>query len=272
MPLPFSGTALPLTAADYATAAAALGCRVEMVQAVATVETGGVRGYLSDGSNRPRILCEAKQFGDATKHVYDAGYPLISCRVNNYKLYLGGAAEYGRLQTMVALNRSAALASTSWGLFQVMGANWRDLGYSSLEDFVARMAVSEGEQLDAFVRFCRVNGMEGALAREDCTAIAERYNGLDQAAHNYAGRLQAVLERLGGATMPAGVVAIGDTGETVIRLQAALRSAGYLVLVDGAFGRVTELALRKYQSDRGLTADGVAGPETFQALAQHGAA
>lgn len=270
MPPPFSGTALPMTVKDLAQAATVLGCRVEMIQAVRTVETGGVGGFLSDGSNRPRILCEARHFGDDTKHVYDAGYPLISTRINNYKLYKGGAAEYDRLQTMVALNRTAGLSSTSWGLFQVMGGNWKELKYPSLEDFVARMAASEGEHLQAFVRFCVVNGLQGALRREDCTGFAERYNGADQAAHNYSGRLQSVLDRLGGAALPVGTVAIGDTGDLVSKVQAALHNAGYLALVDGAFGRITELAVRRFQSANGLTADGVAGPMTCRALGVSG--
>jgi peptidoglycan hydrolase-like protein with peptidoglycan-binding domain len=53
-----------------------------------------------------------------------------------------------------------------------------------------------------------------------------------------------------------------DKGEDVKKLQEALKKAGYPVKVDGDFGKETEDALKKYQSDNKLTVDGVAGPQT----------
>ncbi|EFL41934.1 peptidoglycan recognition protein family protein, partial [Streptomyces griseoflavus] len=59
----------------------------------------------------------------------------------------------------------------------------------------------------------------------------------------------------------------GSTGEAVKRLQRALTAAlGRTVAVDGTFGSATESAVVSYQSSRGLTADGIAGPATWSAL------
>lgn len=54
----------------------------------------------------------------------------------------------------------------------------------------------------------------------------------------------------------------------VHRLQAILRDvAGYGELgVDGDFGPLTNNALRNYQGTRGLTADGIVGPHTWQSI------
>ena len=39
------------------------------------------------------------------------------------------------------------------GQFQVMGENWKDLGYASVQEFVDQQFVSESNQLEAFIRF-----------------------------------------------------------------------------------------------------------------------
>jgi peptidoglycan hydrolase-like protein with peptidoglycan-binding domain len=49
-------------------------------------------------------------------------------------------------------------------------------------------------------------------------------------------------------------------------LQRALVRAGIEVAVDGNFGEATEAAVKRYQSGKGLTADGIVGPATRAAL------
>ncbi|MBV7698321.1 D-Ala-D-Ala carboxypeptidase family metallohydrolase [Streptomyces sp. TRM70350] len=61
----------------------------------------------------------------------------------------------------------------------------------------------------------------------------------------------------------------GSSGADVTQLQ--IRLGGYpgygaVLAVDGAFGPATEAALKRFQSAYGLTADGVAGPNTFNKL------
>jgi peptidoglycan hydrolase-like protein with peptidoglycan-binding domain len=56
----------------------------------------------------------------------------------------------------------------------------------------------------------------------------------------------------------------GLAGEPVRRLQAKLG-----VPVDGEFGPNTEAALKAWQKGKGLTADGIAGPDTFMAMGLH---
>lgn len=56
----------------------------------------------------------------------------------------------------------------------------------------------------------------------------------------------------------------GLSGEPVRRLQAKLA-----VEADGKFGPATEKALMEWQKKNGLSADGVAGPDTFMAMGLH---
>src|SRR5690349_16354590 len=110
-----------LTPADYQRAASALGCETAVIRAVDRVESAG-SGMLLNG--QPEILFEAHIFSRLTGGKYDTSHPHISSRSWNRSLYKGGAAEHGRLDEAVALNRTAALQSASWGRFQILGSNW----------------------------------------------------------------------------------------------------------------------------------------------------
>ena len=59
----------------------------------------------------------------------------------------------------------------------------------------------------------------------------------------------------------------GSKGEGVTRLQELLRDIGYDPGgVDGVFGPGTEGAVKGFQGDHELEADGVVGPATWSAL------
>ena len=61
---------------------------------------------------------------------------------------------------------------------------------------------------------------------------------------------------------------IGDSGEDVKHMQAALKACGYdYIVVDGNFGPKTEAVLKAYQAAHGLAVDGVYGPATQSSLA-----
>ncbi|MDV2886391.1 peptidoglycan-binding protein [Alkalihalophilus pseudofirmus] len=60
---------------------------------------------------------------------------------------------------------------------------------------------------------------------------------------------------------------VGMTHQDVTELQNSLKEKGYFTgQATGYFGPVTEGAVRRFQSANNLTADGIAGPQTFSAL------
>ncbi|MET7292135.1 serine/threonine-protein kinase [Streptomyces griseoloalbus] len=61
----------------------------------------------------------------------------------------------------------------------------------------------------------------------------------------------------------------GDNGQRVVQVQCLLTERGYGVGrsgVDGAFGKDTASAVRRFQRDKGLDVDGDVGPKTWAAL------
>jgi lysozyme len=62
----------------------------------------------------------------------------------------------------------------------------------------------------------------------------------------------------------------GAKGTAVTRLQRALSAAGHAIAADGDFGAATDRAVRAFQTARGLQADGVVGPATWDALTAGG--
>lgn len=64
----------------------------------------------------------------------------------------------------------------------------------------------------------------------------------------------------------ARVLSFGSTGTDVEALQKWLTKVGYTLDIDGSFGPLTLTAVKAFQKDQGLTADGIFGPKTNAAL------
>ena len=173
---------------DYITAANLLGCEVAAVKAVAEVESSG-GGFLANG--KPKILFERHYFYRLTNGKYSAQNPDISNRSS------GGytSNEYARLDKASALDRNAALQSASWGKFQIMGENWKALGYTTLQEFINAMFANETEHLMAFVKFVKVNKLDDELRRKDWAGFARGYNGSGYAKNKYDQKMKTAYEK-----------------------------------------------------------------------------
>jgi hypothetical protein len=174
VPPPVKKAIIKLTEQDFSDCATSLNCQIAAVRAVVAVESAG-GGFLPNG--RPKILFEAKYFHKLTNGKYDKTHPNISSRVWNKNLYKGGAREWNRLNEALALDHNAALQSASWGLFQIMGANYKLCGFKTVDDFVAAMEKSEGEQLKAFINFVKSQKLDGFLRTRNWASFAKGYNG-----------------------------------------------------------------------------------------------
>ena len=167
-----------LQESDYIDASNLLNCEVAAIKAVAEVESSG-GGFQADG--KPKILFERHYFHRLTKGKYSATNPDISNK--NTGGYTSN--EHARLEQAAKLDRNAALQSASWGKFQIMGENWKALGYESLQEFINDMYESEAKQLLAFVRFVKVNNLDDELRRKDWAGFARGYNGSNYAINKY---------------------------------------------------------------------------------------
>lgn len=162
------------------------------LRAVIDVEARG-SGFFSNGL--PAILFERhifwRRLGAIRWFTMRAKIMALHPRICNP--IAGGYGRFSEQHTKLGIaasyNRDVALESASWGLGQVMGYHWKSLGYASLQEFINAMYHSEYKQLDAMVRFLKVNGLIGRLNRQDWSGFAYRYNGAGYARNNYDEKL-----------------------------------------------------------------------------------
>jgi hypothetical protein len=169
-----------------------------IVKAINEVESSG-KGFLLSG--KPKILFEG--------HVFWRELEKRGINPNDYcsnttadllynkwtkQHYVGGEGEYLRLQKAMQLGSGqnfidAANASASWGCFQIMGFHALPLGFSSMDDFVQKMYLNEGEHLTAFGRFLKSNHLVSYLQDKNWEEFAKRYNGASYKVNKYDTKL-----------------------------------------------------------------------------------
>lgn len=259
--------------------ARAYGIEPAVLKAVAEVESGGRAFAMIGGRKEPLIRFEGHYFDrliDDAQRARARAVGLASPRAGAVKNPRKQADRWRLLERASKLDRAAALQSVSWGIGQVMGAHWKQLGYGSVEA-LAREARSGVEgQLRLMLRFISVNRLMPLLHARDWAGFARRYNGPAYAKNRYDVRLAAAYARHraqhGAPKKPVPAVRRrdglrrGDRGNKVRDLQRMLTAAGFPLRADGAFGPRTEAALRAFQRLKTLPVDGVFGTETAKAL------
>jgi N-acetylmuramidase len=187
-------TRAPLTREHFAAAAQRLdGAEAEVVQAVVEVESGAA-GFAPDG--RPIILFEPHIFSRLTANRFDATNPNVSYPRWDRSRYPGDqAGRWAQLREAYGLDPEAAVASASWGLFQIMGMNHGKCGFPTATAFVADMAKSHVRQLAAFEAFVRSSGLVDELKNKDWDGFARLYNGAGQV-ERYGRLMREAYQRL----------------------------------------------------------------------------
>lgn len=105
--------------------------------------------------------------------------------------------EWQRMEKAKTIDTECALLSVSYGLFQIMGFNYKTVGFTSVEDMYSACARSERNQLDAFCNFVLADpNLIGALRKKDFTAFAIAYNGPAQ--NGYDARLSQAFKKWDG--------------------------------------------------------------------------
>ena len=185
---------------DFTQVAELLGCEPAALKAVQQVETGCRGGFFSPG--RPAILFEGHIFWTQLKkrgsnpEDYVKGNENILYPKWEKGHYKGGIGEYDRLEQARKINREAADASASWGMFQIMGFNYAACGEESIESFVRSMCESEFKQLLLTANFIKKNSqMLQALQARDWAVFAKCYIGPAYAQNRYDVKLEAAYQK-----------------------------------------------------------------------------
>ncbi|WP_213161870.1 N-acetylmuramidase domain-containing protein [Kaustia mangrovi] len=234
--------------------------------AVAWVESAGVPFWRVDGEQLPPIRFEGHYFHRILKSKANRKPHLLeravaaglahpeAGAVKNPSSY---RARYELLARAMEIDTDAALRSISMGLGQVMGDHCLKLGFRSVEAMWQTARSGLDGQLWLMVRYIETFGLSRALRRQDWRDFARGYNGPNYAAGGYHTKLARAYRSFSRQT---------DEHDLARDLQKSLTAAGYPVAVDGIVGRKTEAAIRRFQEDHGLVADGIAGPMTRDAL------
>jgi len=164
------------------------------VKAVNEVESSG-KGFFVDG--RPKILFEGhifwrqlKERGIEPSSISNASNADVLYSSWTKTHYVGGTREYERLEKASKLLsnplvKEAALASASWGSYQIMGFHAKKLGYDSVAAFVDQMYIHERNQLEAFGRYITAFGCINHLRSLNWASFARCYNGPGYAQNKY---------------------------------------------------------------------------------------
>lgn len=193
---------------DYTAAAKRLNVSELAIRVFGATEGRGV-GFLKNG--KAKILFERHRMyhylvqlkGKTFANAQMKQFPnLVNTATGGYK---GNEAEYTRLSLAKNICPEAALMSCSWGQFQIMGENWKELGYSSVFEFVEQMQANESLQLEAFIRFIEwktgtVNGKKVALLdvlrAENWEVVFTLYNGPSYKKLGYQAKFQKEWDHL----------------------------------------------------------------------------
>ncbi|SUU51993.1 phage-related cell wall hydrolase [Acinetobacter calcoaceticus] len=193
---------------DYKKAAERLKVSELTIRVFGAVEGRGV-GFLSN--SKPKILFERHRMyaylrlkkGTAfADKMADERPNIVNRKAGGYQ---GNEAEYVRLEQAKQIDVDCALMSTSWGQFQVMGENWKQLGYASVQEFVEQQFASESYQLEAFIRFIEWKTgtfdkkkvtLIDALRAENWEIVFTLYNGPNYKKLGYQAKFQKEYDHL----------------------------------------------------------------------------
>lgn len=163
------------------------------------------------------------------------------------------------------------------GLIQLTGRdNYQSFGRIMGLDLVDNpdLAAQPGTALQIACEYWRERGLNAFADQDDIVTITRRINGglngLDDRRLYLARAKLALGMTISAASIgsAAPTLRIGDRGDQVVSLQSMLKGKGFAIGIDGAFGAATEAAVKQFQTSHGLEADGIVGPQTWNALVQ----
>lgn len=177
-----------------------------LLKTLKEVETGKSSGFIKEGV--PVILFEGHIFykllkakkGLAYVNSLCSKYPTLVYPKWTSRYYLGGIKEHNRLDTAVKIDRDCALQSASYGLFQVMGMNYKLCGYTNLQDFINDMWKSHEEQIKITIKFLSNATYSGKtllywLKNHNWNNFAAGYNGPEYKTNKYHTKLATAYEK-----------------------------------------------------------------------------
>lgn len=233
------------------------------LKAIVWVESAGSIYWNVKGVNLCAIRCEGHYFDrilkkkDLAKWKAARAAGLANPIVGGLKNPSSWAARYALFERMRRIDEDAAIESTSFGVGQVMGANWRELGFKSAVEFMKTCQSSLKGQLEVMWRFIVKKGLIDEIQRKDWAGFAKVYNGPAYARNKYDTNMAKAYKQF----------STGAVDSDIVLLQEGLKKLGfYKGKVDGLMGPQTRNAIKAFQNKAGLVVDGIPGTLTMEKL------
>ena len=187
-----SGRAKRLDDIDLPKIGATIGVGEDELHAVIDVES---RGSGFDRKNRPIILFERHWFNRLLPKSKKARARSEGLATTKWSRKTYNQDQYRLLERAMRIDKTAALKSCSWGMFQVMGFNHKKAGYSSVLKMVEAFMDDEETHLQAAVNFIVASNIDDDLRRHDWHGFARVYNGSGYRKNNYHTKLARSFAR-----------------------------------------------------------------------------
>lgn len=181
-----------------------------LVKAVVDVEAAG-NGFFTDWNGKQRIkiqfephvfVRQLKKYGIKARRIRIGKYHLIYInklfvlmnKVDNQR------EEYKAFNKAFRIQPVAAMLSTSWGLGQVMGFNYKVAGYTSVGEMITEFRKSELQQLRGMMGFIKNTRLQGVrlieyLRQHNFERFAYGYNGKYYKRYNYDTRIEKAYKK-----------------------------------------------------------------------------
>ena len=213
-------------------------------------------------------ICTQKRLDEQAKQ-----YPVYADLIYRYGPKWFGKPCYDCAQLTRAVAKEAGISLPSGSTSQWRSAGvWQQKGrISDMPDEAGLFVftVKNGETTHAAVT---IGGGETVDARGHAYGVVRRrladasYTHWARLAVDYDAPAQKENKR---RPSPWPTLRMGSRGDAVRRLQRILQELGYslgIAGIDGVFGSMTQAAVRRFQRDHGLEADGVVGAMTWDML------
>lgn len=258
MPSKFPSTSIWLEMAER------IGCDVATIKAVFEVEAAGK--FFESNGKLPRRF--------EPHHFPEQFWPRIGFNPGKKtpwraSLAMSTSARRRAFDQSEQINAEATYKAASWGAPQIMGFNHRLTDHQTAAAMVVDMETGADAQIRAFVAFVENAGLATHLRSQNWLAFAAGYNGNGQAPV-YARKIESAYRRQSGGSPSARVLRLGQSSQAVHELQLQLLAQGYDLTADGIFGAETLEAVRSFQAAHSLVVDGVAGAATQRAIVDEG--
>ena len=228
----------------------------------------GATGELCTVSNRKRRMASPKISTQYKENIINRCPILKGSQKNCTGCKYEGLHEYdcigfvNNVLSSCGINLYGAGATTHWST----KSNFAQYGgIANMPDLVCCVYKHDGS------RMTHIGLHVGGGEIVHCSGEVKTGKTTDKGWTHYAipkGLYDAEENNHAGKVIPMTVLKLGSTGSAVQALQEMLNKLGYdCGTADGLFGVKTELAVRRFQADKGLTVDGKAGEATLDELA-----